>query len=185
MVAADVAAAHQEAPRIGGAIARAAYAQLAKESDRLFRLITQARRPVRVFFTLSTTPYDDADDLITSIRRDGVLEVTAAACERDRLHPVMGSEVGGTYDRLRAVHDVLGHGHLAVGFDRDGEYAAWRSQERHHSALARRALATELHAEHSVRWTTGDLGEHKATLLDERLIESSRVGARHRQTVDT
>ena len=89
----------------------------------------------------------------------------------------MGCEVGGAYDRFRAVHDVLGHGHLAVGFDRDGEYAAWRFQERHFGPLARRALATELHAEHSVRWTTGDLPEHKATVLDERLIERSRVGA--------
>ena len=79
----------------------------------------------------------------------------------------MGCEVGGAYDRFRAVHDVLGHGLLGVGFDRDGEYAAWRFQERHHSPLARRALATELHAEHSIRWTTGDLPEHKATVLDE------------------
>ena len=184
MAAAEVAAAHQEAPRVGGAIAHAAYAQLASESDRLFKLITQARRPVRIFFTVSTTPYDDADELINSIHRDRMLEVTTAARERDRLHPVMGCEIGGAYDRFRAVHDVLGHGHLAVGFDRDGEYAAWRDQERHHSPLARRALATELHAEHSVRWSTGDLAEHKAILIDERLIGRSRVGIHHRQTAN-
>jgi hypothetical protein len=184
VAAAEVAAAHREAPRVGGAIARAAYAQLARETDRLFSLITQARQPVRISFTMSTTPYDDADELITSIQRDRVLEVTSAARERDRLHPVMGCDVGGAYDRFRAVHDVLGHGLLGVGFDRDGEYAAWRDQERHHSPLARRALATELHGEHSVRWTTGDLSEHKATLIDERLVERSRVGARHRHTVD-
>jgi hypothetical protein len=41
--------------------------------------------------------------------------------------------------------------------------------------LARRALATELHAEHSVRWTTGELPEHKAVLLDERVISRSRA----------
>ena len=88
----------------------------------------------------------------------------------------MGCEVGGAYDRFRAVHDVLGHGLLQVGFDRDGEFAAWRFQERFHSELARRALATELHGEHSVRWTTGELPEHKAALLDERLILRSRAG---------
>ena len=88
----------------------------------------------------------------------------------------MGCEVGGAYDRFRAVHDVLGHAYLGVGFDRDGEYATWRFQERFHSPLARRALATELHAEHSVRWTTGELPEHKAVLLDERLIARSRAG---------
>jgi hypothetical protein len=35
--------------------------------------------------------------------------------------------------------------------------------------------ATELHAEHSVRWTTGELPEHKAVLLDERVIARSRA----------
>jgi hypothetical protein len=88
----------------------------------------------------------------------------------------MGCEVGGAYDRFRAVHDVLGHGYLSVGFDRDGEYATWRFQERFHSPLARRALATELHAEHSVRWTTGELPEHKTVLLDDRVIARSRAG---------
>jgi hypothetical protein len=176
--ATGVAAAHREAPRIGGAEARAAYARLVAETDRIFTRITSGPRPVQVFFTLSTAPYDGADELILSIRRDRVVEITAAAAEPDRLHPLMGCEVGGAYDRFRAVHDVLGHGGLEVGFDRNGEYAAWRYQERHHSHLARRALATELHAEHSVRWTVGELAEHKAALLDERLIEVSRVGAR-------
>ncbi len=88
----------------------------------------------------------------------------------------MGCEVGGAYDRFRAVHDILGHGHLNVGFGREGEYAAWRYQERLHSPLARLALATELHAEHSVRWTTGGLPEHKAAVLDGAVIERSRTG---------
>ena len=105
-------------------MAHAAYARLVRESDHLFTLITQARPPTRVFFSLCTTPYRDADELITSITRDRILEVTAVACERDRLHPVMGCEVGGAYDRFRAVHDILGHGHLNVGFGREGEYAA-------------------------------------------------------------
>jgi hypothetical protein len=183
VAAGAVAAAHREAPRVGGALARAAYARLVSETDRIFTLITQGPHAVRIFFTMSTTPYDDAEELIASVRRERVLEVTAAAREHDRLHPVMGCEVGGAYDRFRAVHDVLGHGHLAVGFDRDGEYAAWRDQERHHSPLARRALATELHGEHSVRWTTGDLPEHKAALIDERLIQQSRLGAHCRHTV--
>jgi hypothetical protein len=176
VVAADVAAAHESAPRMGDPFALAAYGQLSRESDRLFEFVTEARRPVRIFFTTSTWPYRDADELITSIRRDRVLEVTTIAREPDRLHPVMGCEVGGAYDRFRAVHDVLGHGYLDVGFDRDGEYAAWLYQERFHSPLARHALATELRGEHSVRWTTGDLPEHKAAVLDERLIRRSRAG---------
>jgi hypothetical protein len=167
----EVADAHHAAPRTGGAVCGAAYAQLVTESDRLFRLL-----PVEVVFTRSDHPYDSADELIRSVRADGVLEVTSVAWERDRPHPVMGCEVGGEYDRFRAVHDVLGHACLGLGFDRDGEYATWRFQEQFHSPLARRALATELHAEHSVRWTTGELPEHKAVLLDPRVIARSRLG---------
>jgi hypothetical protein len=174
MAAARVAAAHQDAPPIGDALARAAYAQLVIESDRWFRHITSARRGVQVCFTACPAPYSGAAELIESVRRDRRLELATAAGERDRPHPLMSCEIGGAYDRFRAVHDVIGHGCLGVGFDRDGEYAAWRYQEQLHSPLARRALATELHAEHSVRWAKGEPAEHKGVLLDERLIELSR-----------
>jgi hypothetical protein len=73
------------------------------------------------------------------------------------------------------VHDLTGHVLPGFGFDRDGEYAAWLTQERLYTGLARRALATELHAEHSVRWTTGEPSDHKALLLDRRLIEKARA----------
>ncbi len=159
--------------RRAGAVLRVTrhHARLVDETDRLFRHL-----PVTIVFTASEHPYSDADELIRSVRRDRLLEVNSVACESDRLHPVMGCEVGGAYDRFRAVHDVLGHGYLGVGFDRDGESATWRFQERFHTPLARRALATELHAEHSVRWTTGELSEHKAVLLDERVIARSHAG---------
>ena len=65
-----------------------------------------------------------------------------------------------------------------MGFDRDGEFAAWRHQERLHTPLARQALATELHGRHSVCWTTGQFAEPKAVLLDPRLIRRAHV---HRQ----
>jgi hypothetical protein len=41
IVAAEVAAAHQEAPKVGGALACGAYARLVSESDRLYKLITE------------------------------------------------------------------------------------------------------------------------------------------------
>jgi hypothetical protein len=176
IAAAEVAEAHQEAPIIGGGLVRTAYAVLSRETDRLFELIIQAHRPISVFFTMCAEPYADADELIRSIRSDRMLEITTVARERDRGHPLMDNDLGGAYDRFRAVHDVLGHGHLGVGFDREGEYSAWRFQERLHSPLARQVLATELHAEHSVCWTTGDLSEHKAVILDQRVIERSRSG---------
>ena len=112
--------------------------------------------------------------LIASVRHDRLLEVVTVQVEADRRHPVLDSSIGGAYDRFRAVHDVLGHARLDVGFDRHGEYAAWRDQERFHSPLARRALATELHGQRSVRWTTGDVAEPKAVLLEPRLVRRAR-----------
>jgi hypothetical protein len=43
-----------------------------------------------------------------------------------------------------------------------------------YTGLARWALATELHAEHSVLWTTGTVAEHKAVLLPPTLLRDSR-----------
>ena len=176
-VAREVASQYIDAPSLGHRRhVRAAYAQLVLESDRLFEQITSPHRPhrVRIVFTTCPTPYADAHELIASVRDHRMLEVTTTAAEPDRRHPLMGDEAGGAYDRFRGVHDVLGHARLQLGFDRDGEFAVWRSQERFHSRLARQALATELHGQHSVRWTTGDLAEPKAILLDPRLLRRSR-----------
>jgi hypothetical protein len=179
----EVAAAYLDAPRRRDPLAAAAYARLVTESDRLFRRVTSPDRadPVRVAFTTCPTPYDDARELIRSVTDDRTLEVTTVATDSARRHPLMDSEVGGAYDRFRAVHDVLGHARLGLGFDRDGEFAVWLSQERFHSPMARRALATELHGQHSVRWTTGEVAEPKAVLLDPGLLSRSRgdTGRRH------
>lgn len=157
----------------------AAYAQLVTESDQLFRRLTSPDRPdrVHIVFTTCPTPYADAHELISSVRHDRLLEVTTIATHRDRHHPLMGNDLGGAYDRFRAVHDVLGHARLRLRFDRDGEFVVWRSQERFHSPLAGWALATELHGQHSVLWTTGELAEPKAILLDPRLLRRSVTAA--------
>jgi hypothetical protein len=130
---------------------------------------------LRVFFTTCETPYSDAPELIPAVRELRTLEVTTVAVDRNRRHPLMGNELGGSYDCFRAVHDAVGHARLRLGFDRDGEFLVWRAQERLHSQLARRALATELHGQHSVRWTTGEIAEPKAMLLDESLLRRTRL----------
>ena len=86
----------------------------------------------------------------------------------------MGNEIGGAYDRFRAVHDVLGHTRMQRGFGRDGEFVVWLEQERFHSPLARWALGSELHGQHSVRWTTGEIAEPKAILLEPALLRHAR-----------
>jgi hypothetical protein len=179
----EVAAAYLDAPRPDrrpDPLVEAAYAQLVDESDLLYRWITDPDHPdhVDVAFTACAGPYGSAGELIESVRRHRRLEVVTVAADPDRArHPLLGCEAGGAYDRLRAVHDILGHARLGLGFDRDGEFAVWRSQARHHGPLARRALATELHAQHSVLWTTGELAEPKAVLLDPRVVRRSAAAA--------
>jgi hypothetical protein len=181
LVAHEVAAAYLDTPSRRDPRTAAAYAQLVTESDRLFRWITapDQPRPVRVAFTTCLMPYRGAGELIQSVTDDRELEVPCVAGDADRRHPLIDTERGGAYDRFRAVHDILGHARLRLGFDRDSEYAVWLGQERFHSPLARRALATELHGRHSVRWTTGELAEPKAVLLDPALLRRTR---RHRRS---
>jgi hypothetical protein len=173
--AGDVAAAYIDTRSSRDPLVAAAYAHLVTECDQLFRHLTSPDRPDRVdiAFTTCPAPYADARELIGSVRHDRRLEVTTVAATRDRRHPMMGNDLGGAYDRFRGVHDVLGHARLRLGFDRDGEFSVWRSQERFHSPLARWALATELHGQHSVLWTTGQLAQPKAILLDRRLLRRS------------
>jgi hypothetical protein len=128
---------------------------------------------VRIVFTRCRAPYDHDKELIEAVRATAVLEVTH---DRARPHPVLGSEPGGTYDRFRAVHDVVGHVIPGHGFDRHGEFAAWRAQDRLYSGLARMALGTELHGEHSVCCTSGSFSDHKATLLPWQMIDRARTG---------
>jgi hypothetical protein len=174
-----VAAAYADTHGTPDPLVAAAYAQLVAESDQLFRHLTAPDRPdrVRIAFTTYSTPYADAHELISSVNDDRLLEVATVATTRDRHHPLMGNERGGAYDRFCGVHDVLGHARLRLGFDRDGEFAVWRSQEPFHSPLARWALATELHGRHSVLWTTGRLAEPKAILLEPRVLRRSVAAA--------
>ena len=154
----DVAASYTDAPTTTrDPLAAAAYARLVTESDQIFRHVTAPDRldRVHIAFTTCREPYANAVELISSVRHDRLLEVTTVATEDDGRHPLMGNDRGGAYDRFRGVHDVLGHARLQLGFDRDSEFAVWRSQEPFHGPLARRALATELHGRHSVLWTSG------------------------------
>jgi hypothetical protein len=180
-IAHEVAANFEDARnRPDAPLVAAAYAQLVAQTDAIFHRLTDgARRSgIRVAFTRSPVPYNGDQELIDAVRAEQVLEVTTAAREPDRPHPLLDCRPGGAYDRFRAVHDILGHVRPGLGFDRDGEYTSWLIQDRQYRGLARWALATELHGEHSVRWTSGEIAEHKATLLARGLLRrASRVPA--------
>ena len=172
-----VADAFLDAPRSSpGALVRAAYAELGDQADRWFARLTdhRGRTPVRVEFTRCPEPYASGEELSTRVRSEGVLELCPAYLDRDRHHPLLDVSIGGAYDRFRAVHDIVSHARLGFSFDRHGEFSAWLAEDRMYTGLARWALATELHAEHSVLWTTGTLAAHKATLLPAGLVEASR-----------
>ena len=153
----------------------AAYGELEEQSDCFFAAITRAHR-VRIVFTRCQRPYSSDNEMIGAVRSERVLEVTAACVDTDRRHPILASDFAGPYDRFRAVHDVAGHVRLGTGFDQQGEYTTWRAQDRQYHGLARRALATELHAEISVLSLTRELAEHKALLLDPCLLSRARRG---------
>ena len=178
-VAHEVAAAYLDAPRRRDPLAAAAYARLVDESDRLFRQITVAAsgrrgacRVHQVSRRRTTTP----QELIRSVNDGRVLEITTVATDADPASPADGQRHGRGLRpvpcRPRRQWAMPG---LELGFDRDGEFAVWLSQERFHSPLARRALATELHGQHSVRWTTGEVAEPKAVLLDPGLLSRTRA----------
>jgi hypothetical protein len=153
-----------------------AYTELSDQARSwLARLTTdQARRPVRAAFTRSREPYSDARELSESVRLDQVLEIFPAAYERDRRHPLLeATSVGSAHDCVRAVHDIVSHGWLQFSFDRDGEFSGWRVEHGMYTGLAKWALATELHAQHSVLWTSGQVPEFKATLLPSDLLLAS------------
>jgi hypothetical protein len=178
-LAGEVAARFQAARNdYTNAMVRAAYDQLERQSDAIFTQLTdpdhRLNRGLRVEFTRCESPYQSDDEMVGAVRAHGVLEITTSARERDRRHPLLGCDLGGTYDRFRAVHDIVGHVGPCLGFDRNGEFAAWLTQEQLYDGIARWALATELHAEHSVRWTTGTLSDHKATLIDRDLLNRVR-----------
>jgi hypothetical protein len=145
----------------------AAYDRLQRETDHLFGTLVRARdeHAFRVVFTRCLAPYRDDHELIRAVREERLLEVTTAAVITERMHPLLGCEFGGAFDRFRAVHDLIGHGWFGFGFELIDEYAAWRVQDRLHTGIARRALATELCGVNSARWIIGEAPEHRAILV--------------------
>jgi hypothetical protein len=161
----DAADAFIAARTTAGPLVTLAYSELEMQTDRQYQVLTDPSGPYRIAVanTGQVTPDTDADELIASVLGTRTLEVTTSAA--DRAHPLLGGAVGGAYYRFRAVHDLFGHVATGFGFDKDGEYSAWLVQRTSYTGLARWAARTELHAEISALWTTGQFPDHKAVLL--------------------
>jgi hypothetical protein len=157
-----------------------AYRRLQVETDRLYTIITRNGSPwaARVVFTRSGQPYGSDAELICAVRADRILEMTSAAAVGHRLHPLLDCELGGAFDRFRAVHDLIGHAWCGYGFGLADECAAWRAQDRLHSHLARSALAAEIIGVNAARSIIGEAPELRAMLLAPPALHSSaRQGA--------
>ena len=144
-----------------------AYRQLQVETDRLYTLFTRDACPwaTRVGFTRCGQPYESDEELICAVRANGTLEITSAVAAGERLHPLLGCELGGAFDRFRAVHDLIGHACYGYGFDLADECAAWSAQDRLHNGLARWALATEIYGVNAARSIAGNAPDLRALLL--------------------
>ena len=119
-------------------------------------------------------PYPTAAELSESVRRHGVLEICPAIHDRDRRHPLLDTSVGGAYDRLRVVHDIVSHGWWRYGFDRHGEFSAWLTEDRMYTGLARWALAHGTSRRAQCAVDDGNVADHKAILLEPRLLDAVR-----------
>jgi hypothetical protein len=156
-------------------LVRAAYLELVRQTDDLLRQVMWCWPALRVALSNVRVPYDSDHELIDSVRTTQVIEIPQASDKPG--HACLGCAPGGDYDRFRVLHDVVGHVLPGFGFDRDGEFCAWQLQHRQYRGLARWALATELHAQHCVLWTTGELAEPKPMLLDRRVLRASMSAA--------
>jgi hypothetical protein len=154
----------------------AAYEHLQAETDQLFHAAAGKDAPhaVRIVFTRCREPYSYDRELIEAVHTSCILEITTAAIHSARIHPLLGCEYGGPFDRLRAVHDLIGHAGTGFGFEVQDEFAAWLTQDRLHGNLARRALATEILAINSARSILGEPPEQKAILLEPKMVQRSR-----------
>lgn len=154
----------------------AAYEQLQSETDQFFEALARADGPnaVRIMFTRCRQPYGCDRDLIAAGRCQRILEITTSAATAGRIHPRLGCEFGGGFDRFRAIHDLMGHAKPGFGFDLDSEIAAWLVQNRFHGSQARWALATELYGVNSARQVTGDAPELKAMLFEPSFLAAQK-----------
>lgn len=139
------------------------YRALVQETWQQYRFLTGALG-VRVIVQ-PEDPYENAEALHAELAT-GTLRVWATSAG-DNPHPLMSDEEN---DAFRAVHDAFGHGSIGLGFDPDGEEAAWVKHRQMFSLRARGAMTTETRGQTMTMYfgpKPGVFAEQKALLLPE------------------
>jgi len=71
----------------------AAYRELERQSDEVFRVLLSGDSAVHVVFSHCPAPYESDDEMIAAVRAGRLLEVTTAAADRDRAQKRGGGNV--------------------------------------------------------------------------------------------
>lgn len=118
-----------------------AYQALRRETTEQFQFLVGGRERGGLGVTVEIVDYDPYADATAMAEdlKDRRLKIYSSNATGNP-HPFFSHHEN---DMFRALHDAFGHAASGCGFDRDGEEAAWLSQWRLYSPLARLALATE------------------------------------------
>jgi hypothetical protein len=159
----------------------AAYRALERETAWLFAVVRGLG--VRVHHVhADDDPYDNAAQLCAHLRHERTLLLRTIAC--DAPHPLLGGAQGGVVDQLRAVHDVLGHAALGLGFDVQAEFATWLQCRTLFSEQARGAAFCELVGAVTTYVATGVKPALRADLPPAALVAATASPVTGRRTGD-
>lgn len=165
----------QEALPEQSAATHASYEALRQETNAQYDFMTRPKDQGGLGLTVEVTPhdpYDDPKDMARDLQA-GRLKVFSSATTGS--HEFLGEEDN---DRLRAVHDVFGHGAIGRGFSRHGEEAAWRAHRQMYSEEAQEALASEFRGKNASVVYRGEFPENKTVGVPKFMQEVGPVPAR-------
>lgn len=137
---------------------RASYEALRQETNAQYDFMTKPKEEGGLGIQVEVTPddpYAHPEDMAADLR-EGRIKVFSSATTG--VHDYLSEEEN---DRLRAVHDVFGHGAIGRGFSRHGEEASWRSHRQMYSEAAQEALASEFRGKNSSVVWRGEFPENR------------------------
>jgi hypothetical protein len=126
-------------------LTRAAYEQLAKETQRQFGTL-----PVEMKYHYGEGEYAKPSDMLGDVLGDGRLNVFRGGDPHPYLSDVDPDTGLTANEQFRAVHDYFGHGTRGTTFRPGGEEVAYASHSQMMSPLAQMALLSETRGQNSL-----------------------------------